>query len=162
MGRIYTVPWTGTITNAGGNADLWLVTPADDKPVRIRGIRLGQISEVADAQEEGLSLSIIHLAATVTPGSGGGAVTPVPTDVGVNVAAGFTARTNDTTVATSSGTATIVEELAWNERQSPLEIWYPDVDFAATARQAAALALRMNTTPADDLTFCGTLWVEEL
>lgn len=119
MGRIYTVPWTGTVTNTGGNADLWEITPADDKPCRLRGVRLGQTSEVGDTAEEGLSISVIHLAATVTSGSGGGStsVTPVAVDASVNVAAGFTAKVNSTTVATSSGTSTTVEELAWNERQ---------------------------------------------
>jgi hypothetical protein len=160
MGRIYTVPYTGAITNAGANADLWEIIPADDKPVSIRGFRLGQTSEVGDAAEEGLSISIIHLGATVTSGNGT-TVTPVPVDVGINVAAGFTAEANGATVATSSGTSTIVEELAWNNRQSPLEVWYPDERFAPKARQASALVIRLNTTPADDFTFAGTLWVEE-
>ena len=161
MGRIYTVGWTGTVTNSGGNVDLWEFTPADDKPIRLRGFRLGQTSEVGDAAEEGLSLTVIHLGATVTSGSGGSAPTPTPVDTGVNVAAGFTVEINNTTVASSSGTATTVEELAWNNRQSPLEVWYPDRDFCPTVRQAAALVIRQNTTAADDYTFAGTAWIEE-
>lgn len=162
MGRIYTVPFTASVTNAGGNADLWELTPADDKPIRLRGFRLGQISEVADAAEEGLGISIIHLGATVTSGSGGSSVTPAPVDPGISMpAAGFAAEANNTTVATSSGTSTTIEELAWNIRQSPFEVWYPDRDFAPTARQASALVIRMNTTPNDDFTFYGVAWVEE-
>jgi len=161
MGRIYTVPFvSGTVTNAGGNADLWEITPADDKPIHIVGIRLGQTSEVADAAEEGVNIDIIHLGATVTSGNGTG-VTPVPVDPGVNVAAGFAAEINGTTVATTSGTATTIESIAWNIRNSPCEIWYPDIRFAPTARQASALVVRLNTTVADDITFAGTLWVEE-
>lgn len=159
--RIYTVPFTATVANSGGNADLWELTPADDKPIRLRGFRLGQTSEVADAAEEGLSISIIHLGATVTSGSDGSSVTPVAVDVSVNVAAGFAAEVNNATVATTSGTATTIEELAWNIRMSPLEVWYPDRDFCPTARQASALVIRLNTTVADDVTFCGTAWVEE-
>lgn len=161
MGRIYTVPFVaGTVTNAGGNTDLWEITPADDKPIRIRGIRLGQTSELGDTAEEAIEIQIIHLAATVTSGNGS-SVTPVPVDVGVNVAAGFTAEINGATVATTSTTATTVESMVWNIRQSPLEIWYPDKDFAPTARQAAALVVRMASTVADDITFAGCLWVEE-
>lgn len=161
MGRIYTVPFVaGTVTNAGGNADLWEITPADDKPIRIRGIRLGQTSELGDTAEEAIEIQVVHLAATVTSGNGS-SVTPVPVDVGVNVAAGFSAEINGATVATTSGTATTIESMAWNIRQSPLEIWYPDKDFAPSARQAAALVVRMASTVADDITFCGCLWVEE-
>ncbi len=161
MGRIYTVPFTsGTVTNAGGNTDLWEITPADDKPVRIRGIILGQTSEVADAAEEGVNIDIIHLAATVTSGDGT-AVTPVPVDVGVNVAAGFSAEKNGPGVATSSGTSTTVMSFAWNIRSSPYEMWFPDRDFAPTCRQASALVVRLMTTVADDITFAGTLFVEE-
>lgn len=161
MGRIYTVPFVATtVTNAGGNADLWEITPADDKPVHIVGIRLGQISEVADAAEEAVDITIVHLGATVTSGNGS-SVTPVPIDTGVNVAAGFTAEIFGATIATSSGTTTIVEALGWNLRNSPCEIWYPDIRFAPTARQASALVVRLNTTVADDITFVGCLWVEE-
>lgn len=161
MGRIYTVPFaSGTVTNAGGNVDLWEVTPADDKPIHIVGIRLGQTSEVADAAEEGLNISIIHLPATFTSGNGT-SVTPVAVDPGVNAAAGFAAEINGATVATTSGTATTIEEIAWNIRNSPCEFWYPDSRFSPTARQASALVVRLNTTVADDITFCGTLWIEE-
>jgi hypothetical protein len=160
MGRIYSIPFaSGTVTNAGGNADLWEIVPADDKPVHIVGMRLGQTSEVADAAEEGVNISIIRLPATFTSGNGS-SVTPVAINDG-DAAAAFAAETNGATVATTSGTAVTIEELAWNIRNSPCEIWYPDSRFAPTARQAAGLVVRLNTTVADDITFAGTLWVEE-
>ena len=160
MKRIYTVPWTGTVTNAGGDADLWEIQPADDLPCTIRGFRLGQTSEVGDTAEEGLRISIIRLPATFTSGSGGSA--GVPRQVNLNgQTPGFSSEVNNTTVATTSGTAEIVEEMAWNERNSPFEVWYPDRDFAPKAVQGAGLVVRLQTTPADDLTFAGTLWVEE-
>jgi hypothetical protein len=160
MGRIYTVPYTGTLTNAGGNADLFELTPTDDKPIHLRGLILGQTSEVGDATEEAISISIIHLGATVSTGNGT-AVTPVPVDVGVDVAAGFAAEANGATVATTSGTATTLAEFAWNLRASPYELWFPDERFAPTVRQAAALVVRCNTTVADDVTICVTAFVEE-
>lgn len=161
MGRIYTVPFaSGTVTNSGGNADLWEIVPGDDKPCHIRGIILGQTSEVGDTAEEGVNIDIIHLGATFTS-SNGTSVTPVPVDVGVNVAAGFTAEVNGATVATTSGTATTVMCLCWNLRSSPYEIWFPDPAFAPTVRQAAGMVVRLMTTVADDITFAGTLFVEE-
>jgi hypothetical protein len=158
--RIFTVPWTGTVTNAGGDCDLWEITPADDLPVKIRGFRLGQTSEVGDSAEENLRISIIRLPATVASGSGGAAGVPRQVDLNGQTP-GFASETNNTTVATTSGTAEILEELAWNERATPFEVWYPDPDFAPKAVQGAALFVRMQTTPADDFTFAGTLWVEE-
>lgn len=162
MGRIYRVPFVATtVTNAGGNADLWEFVPADDKPIRLVGFRLGQISEVADAAEEALDITIVHLGATFTSGNGS-SVTPVPADPAISdLAAGFTAEIFGATVATTSGTTTIIEALAWNIRNSPLEIWYPDIRFAPMCRQASGLVIRLNSTVADDITFVGCAWIEE-
>lgn len=163
MARIYRVPFAaGTVTNAGGNNDLWTFTPADDKPIALMGFRIGQISEVADAAEEGIDLTIVHLGATVSAGTGGSAVTPVPGDPAISdLASGFTARINDTALATSSGTTTVMEAIPWNNRNTPFEVWYPDIDYAPKCRQASALCIRMNTTIADDMTFSGCAFILE-
>jgi hypothetical protein len=159
MSRIYAVPWTATVTNTGGNADLWEFLPADDKPIKLRGFCLGNVSEVGDAAEEGLQISVVRLGATVTSGNGT-SVTPVPMD-SADTAAGFTAEYNGATVATSSGTTTVVEYLSWINRQSPYERWYPDPAFAPKAKQGEGLFIRLDTTVADDMTFAGCAWIEE-
>lgn len=160
MGDIYTVPFTATVTASGGNADLWEVLPATNLPCKIRGIRLGQTSEVGDAQEEGLRISILRMTATVTSGSGGSAGAPEHVAKSGQTP-GFSSETNNATVATTSGDTEIVEDMSWNVRNSPFEIWYPDPAFAPAAIAGQALLVRMQTTPADDFTFAGTLWVEE-
>lgn len=163
MGRCYAVTYTGTITNAGGNTDLLSVQPADDKPVRLRGFILSQISEVSDAAEEGLQISVHRMPATFTVGSGGSAITAVATlQDSADTAWGFTARCNDTTVATTSGTDQILTYLGWNERNTPYEFWYPDQDWAPKAKQAEAIVVRLDTTPADDFTGMFTFFLEEL
>lgn len=161
MGRIFTVPWTGTITNAGGNTDLWEILPADDIPVILRMIRLGNTSEVKDAEEEGLRVTVNRMRATVTSGSGGAA--DAPEDLGkANQSPGFAGETNNTTVATTSGDTEILDEIGWINRQSPLEIWYPDERFAPRAQEGEALIIRLEDTVDDDMTFAGTIFVEEL
>lgn len=160
MSRIYTVPYAGTLTNAGGDTDLFELTPADDKPIRLIGLILSQTSEVADAAEEGLRISIIHLGATVTSGNGT-SVTPVPNDL-ADSAAGFTAEANGATVATSSGTSTTMYEFAWNIRISPMEIPWPDERRAPLCRQGSALVVRCQTTAADDISIAITAIVEEI
>lgn len=159
MGRIYTVSYTGTVTNAGGNCDLLELAPAAQKPCKLRGFSLAQTSEVADAAEEGMSISIMRMAATVTSGNGT-STTGIPMD-SANVAAGFTAECNGATVATSSGATVILAEYGWNIRNSPYEIWFPDPEFAPKAKSAEFLFVRQNTTAADDYTGCFTFWIEE-
>lgn len=160
---MYRVPYTGTLTNAGGDTDLISIQPADDKPCRLVGWIIGQSSEVGDAAEENLRLTVRHMTATVTIGSGGSAVTPVANRPGTAdiAAAGFTARCNDTTVATTSGASTIMEELAWNVRSSPWERWIPE-ELRPVAVQGEALIVRLESTPADDITGELVFFVEEL
>lgn len=159
MGRMYTVSYTGTLTTAGGSSDLFTLLPGDDKPIRLRGLLMGQTSEVADAAEESIRLSTYHMGATVTNGSGGSAPTPQPVDPS-SAAAGFTARVNDATVATTSGTLTVLEEWAWNLRMSPMERFWPE-EYAMLARQGAALVIRCQTAVADDVEINITAYVEE-
>jgi hypothetical protein len=151
MGRIYTVSFSATVTAAGGDTDWLEVLPADDKPVKLRGFMLSQISEVKDAEEEGLRFSVLRLPA---------ATTPAPMD-SADVAAGCTAEVNGTTVATTTGTAVTLMEFGWINRNSPFEWWAPDERFAPKAKQGEGLIVRMQTTLADDMTAQGTFWLEE-
>jgi hypothetical protein len=163
MSRFYRVPFNGTITAAGGDVDLLSIQPADDKPCRLVGWIIGQSSEVGDAQEENVRVTVRHMTATVTIGSGGSSPTPVANRPGTNdvAAAGFTARCNDTTVSTTSGTSTIMEELGWNERASPWERWIPE-ELRPWCVQGEVLIVRMESTLADDLTGEFTFFVEEI
>lgn len=159
MGRIYSIVYQGTITNAGGDVDLLELLPADDKPVKLRGLLLSQTSEVGDAAEEGLRISVARLQ-TPTSGSGGSSVTPRAMD-SADSAAGVAAECANTTVATDAGTTQMLVELAWNIRQSPYEMWFPDDRFCPKVKQGEALVVRQQTTAADDYSGCFTFWVEE-
>lgn len=162
MSRMYRVPYSGTLTAAGTDADLLVVQPADDKPCRLVGWFINNISEVGDAQEEALRITLRHMTATVTV-TGGTGVTPVANRPGTNdvVAAGFTATCNCTTVATTTGTSTIMEELGWNERNTPWERWIPE-ELRPVALQGEALIVRNESTLADDMTIGLTFIVEEM
>lgn len=160
MPRTYRVPFNGTLTNAGGNTDLVTLKPADDKPIRLKGWLFGQNTEEGDTAEESVRISVQHFAAIVTDGSGGAAVTPARTDQ-TDTAAGFTARCNDTTVTTTSGTATVLEELGWNIRSSPWDRLIDELD-RPVARQGEALIVRLQDTPVDDIGAQLTFLVEEL
>ncbi len=162
MGRIYRVPFTGTLTTAGGDSDLLSLLPADDKPIKLIGWILGQTTELGDTAEENLRLTMRHMTATVTIGTGGSAVTPVANRPGVldHVAAGFTARCNDTGVATTSGVSAIMEEMAWNIRSTPWERHILE-ELHPFAGQGEALIIRSEDTPGDDITVAYTFFVLE-
>lgn len=160
MGRIYTIPVTGTLANANGDTDIWEITPASNAPVAIRGICLGQTSEVQDAAEEGVRITVKRLRATVTSGSGGSAGAPESVSR-ANQAPSFSSETLNGTVATTTGDTEILDELGWNIRNTPYERWYPDKDFAPKAVNGEVLVVRLEDTVADDVTFVGNIWVEE-
>ena len=160
--RHYRIPYSGTVTAAGGDTDLLSLVPADDKPIRLIGWIFGQSSEVGDAQEENIRITIRHMTATVTI-TGGTSVTPVANRPGTSdyAAAGVTAKCNHTTVATTSGTSTIMEELGWNIRSSPWERWIPE-EFRPECVEGEAILVRMESTLADDITIEMTFLIEEL
>jgi hypothetical protein len=164
MPRLYRVPYQGTLANSGGDADLLEALPGDDHPIALVGWIIGQTTELGDATEESLRLTVRHMAATVTSGSGGSAVTPVKTD-STDPAASFTAECNNATVATTSGTSTVAEEGAWNIRNTPYERWWPEsVGGAFTplmVRQGEGLFVRCESTPADDITITMTFFILE-
>lgn len=161
-GRIYTLEFESqTITNAGGDRDFFYVAPADDKPIIIIGWDLAQFSDLSDAQEEVIRLRLIRGHTTV--GSGGTAFTnsalyrKQPTDAD----AGFTARHNDTTIA-SAGTAFNAWSGGYNIRVAPSPYFLPEKLWVPCTQVQGSVVLRLMAGPTDDITMSGTLWVMEL
>lgn len=160
LGRAYTVPFAATAATA--KQDLLYLKPAADKPISVESIELaasGGTADAGDAQEELLDLRLIRLPATVTVGSGGTAPTPTPNSPN-DAAAGFTARVNDTTVATTSGTALTVLASGWNNRVPG--IWLPAPEHRWLCANAQAVVFRLETAPADSLLLSGVAIVREL
>lgn len=152
MALPFYVNYSGTITNSGGDTDLIEIAPASNKIIKLRRFFIGNSSIAADsgdAQEENLRISIIRLPATFTSGSGGSS--PTITYPSANSGTvGATVEANNTTIATTSGTAATLYELSWNVR-APLEIvWYDDL-FAPRSANAEGLVIRMQSTVSDDL-----------
>jgi hypothetical protein len=154
MPRVYAVPFSAVAVSAA--QDLWELTPADDKPLEIVGIELGQTSDAGDAQDELLQISIIR--GHTTSGSGGSAATPVPLNPN-DTAAGFTAEVNNTTVA-SAGTTTTLHTGAWNVRAGYIN-WFPEESRPQAGQGNTTIVVRQ-TAPADALTVSGVLYVREL
>lgn len=159
-GRAYAQAFTAVAITAV--QDLFYAKPAADKPCVLEAVYLSNVggaADAGDAQEELLRIEILRLPATVTVGSGGSSVTPSPLATN-DAAAGFTARANDTTVATTSGTALTMHADGWNVRQP--YIWLPPPEHRLMVANAQALVVRLNTAPADSLTVSGVAIVREL
>ena len=158
MGLMFTVSFNGTITAAGGDTDLFeFLSPV--RPILLRQINLGQISEVAGAAEEGLRLSVIRITGSIVGGNPGnpGSAEHVSR---ANQSLGATQAVNNDTVAT--GTLEILDEIPWINRQSPMILKYPDKRFCPRIAGAGeALVVRLQTTLADDMTFVGSVILEE-
>ena len=158
MSRIYTVVIdNGSITNANGDYELFELDPADDRSLEICGWDLGQISEVQEAQEEQLRMSIIR--GHATDGTGGSSVTPRPL-AALDVAAGFTADILRTAIA-STGTPVTLWSFAMPVRAG--HQWGPVPEgYGFYCSEADGLiVMRLQTAVADDLTFQGSLMIRE-
>ena len=157
MPRPYTVTFVSqTVANASGDVDLFEISPADDKPVEIVGLELYVTSELGDAADEWAAIQVIR--GFTSSGSGGSTPTPGPLDF-VDTAAGFTAETLNTTVATT-GTSVTLWAGAVNVRAG-LEKWWPTGLGPQASQANTTILVRMSTTVADDVTMSGTLYVVE-
>lgn len=152
MGRMYTIQVAAAaITTA---TDLFEITAATDKPVRIWGWHIYQTTDLGDAAEEVLAVTLER---GVTAGSGGAtAGTPEPI-VKNDAAAGFTANKHVTTAHTNG---TVIARRGWNIRL-PDDFWFTPETAPVTGADDDPVTLTISA-PADSVTYGGMMYVEEL
>lgn len=154
MGRLYVVTFTAVAATAP--QDLVELNAPSDSPVIIHGWEVGQSTEAGDAADEQVRLELIR--GHATSGSGGSAFTALPRLTG-DTAFGGTCEINNTTIA-STGTAEVIHATAFNVRAG--HIWIPTPEIRPHGVASSRYVLRMNSTPADSISFSGTLWFEEV
>jgi len=140
---------------ATANVDFFEVNVAATKVVEILELHISQATEVADAAEEMLQITI--KTGMTSSGSGGNSPTAIPRQIGDAAYAG-TVETMNTTKS-SGGTIVTHESHAWNIRIPFTRIWTPDstIWLAPSAR----FAVEQLITPADSITYNGTLIFRE-
>ncbi len=121
----------------------------------LHGIVLGQITGVT---VQNLRISVKRLPATVTAGSVGNSVTPQKLDRG-DAAATATARANDTTQASTSGTAAVIHSDVFNTVNGYQFFWPPE--DRPSAGLSEALILSLDTAPSSAMTMSGTVYFAE-
>jgi len=157
MRGVYSVSFDQqTIAAASGDYDLFEIVPADDKPVEIVALSLGNKSEVGDAQDEMLAYSIVR---GNTTSSNGTATTPQLLDPS-DPAASFGAETVGSTPATAGTSVTLIAD-TFNVRAGLMLVLPPEMR-PKVSQANTGLYVRLTTAVADDLTLSGTLWVREL
>lgn len=154
MARRYRVRLPATAFTVA--VDLFELTPADDKPIRVIETHLFQTTELGDAAEEQIGLDWVR--GHTTSGSGGSAATPQPVNPN-DTAAGCTAEVGNTTAATL-GTTTTHGAPGWNVRIPYADI-RPNGRGVEATQANTTLVLRMAAAPADSITIGGHVIVEE-
>jgi len=160
MARVYAVTFENVTVSAA--QDLFSLQPADDKPVEIVSIHLSNVGgtgDAGDAQEELLRLLVRRGHTSV--GSGGSSVTAAaPIDSSAGATWGFTARVNDTTIA-SAGTTQDLFADGWNIRVPYQQVFLPDARPGASQANTL-LVVRLVAAPADAVSVSGTLILREV
>jgi hypothetical protein len=154
MDRVYTVEFEGIAVTAA--VDHFQLIPADDKPIEILGLFLGQSSDVADAASEIMRYRVIR--GHTTLGSGGAAPTPRPLNRS-GVAAGFTALTNNTTIA-AAGTPLNLHSDTFHIANGE-KLWLPEGCEWEASQTDTTIVVRLMAAPIDSLTMSGTIYVRE-
>lgn len=150
MGRYYSITLPETAITAA--ADLFEITVAADKPIKVWGWNIGQDTDVGDAAEEVLQL---QLKRGVTAGTGGSAQTLVAMTEN-DTAAGATS-TNRTTAHTGGS---ILWQRSWNIRMDS-EHWFTPESAPVIGADADPVVLWMSA-PTDSITVSGSILIEEL
>lgn len=152
--RLYAVPFSAVAVSAA--QDLINLTCTANMAIKIHYVELGQKTLTGWEAKE---ITLRRNPATVTTGSGGSAVTPRPFNPG-NPAATFTARSNDTTAQTTSGTQAILLARTWEFLNG--FFWMPAPEQRPIIKPSEGFAVNLGTAPSGSMTASGTVWVEEL
>lgn len=156
MGRRYTVTFEGEAESA--QVDFFEIAAASGKPLTIHNIIITQETEAGDAQEEQLRVVIKGVSGSPTSGSSGATtVNKVPKNRSL-AAAGFDAEACNTTKL-SGGTAVVHHAETFNVRTG--FVWRPVPEETIDVLASEYLVVELKTTPADSVTWNGTMEVEE-
>ena len=153
-GRTYSIVFRNV--NVSAVQDLCAAYCGASMAIELVSLTIGQITQTA---VEILQISIKHLPATVTAGSSGSSYTPNP-DTPTDAAATFTARINDTTPATTGGTADYKHEDTFNLVNGYQWIW-PE-RARPSAKLSEALIFSLDSAPAALRVMSGSMKVREL
>jgi len=151
-GRVYSV--TSAAVSVSAAQDLVCIYTGV-KAIKVHSVTIGQITATAVGN---LKVRLIRLPATVTAGSGGSTPTPVPLSPN-DSAATATAHANDTTQATTGGTAAVLVADAYNVVNGYL--YLPPEEDRPVIGPSQAFTVSLDSAPSAEVTSV-TVVFEEL
>ena len=153
--RLYSVGFSAVAITAA--TDLFELLGVADKSIRLHRLKVFQTSDVKDAEEEILPITIKRGTGSVTSGSGGTTPTAQPLSPAEGAYGGAVEANNTTQMATGSGTIATVDQIGWNVRIPLDHVWTPE--DRPVINGATRFAISM-AAPADSLTAYGQLTFE--
>jgi hypothetical protein len=156
MGRVYRVTFPGTLVAAP--QDLIFLPGAAGKMIRILHRWVGA-TDTSLVNAQSLELRERILPATVTAGSGGvTGITPSKTDLGDATCSISTAGTNNTTKATTTGTANIL----WADGTHIWNGYDDDIDAPYPVGPGEAYVFELISTVSGTVHLAGGVEIEEI
>ena len=156
--RRYTAQFGAVAVTA--SVDHFEIINPTDQTLILEEIHITQETEAGDAASEQLRWAIKRATGTYTSGSGGSTTTPAPQGFG-DVASGVTAETNNTTKAVAgTGALTTLWQQAENVHNGLHYVAKQGAEFEFSPGHAIVVTLE--STPADPITFSGTITVCEV
>jgi hypothetical protein len=148
------------IATATSAKDLFEIIAGAVKGFRLCELRISQITEVLDAQDEKITVTLTRASGTYTPGTAGTAIAIVKWD-SASSAAVATGKTNNTTQAVvGTGAFAVIMVTALYVVKDELVIRYEgDERPVFNINEALIVAI---SAPADTITLNGTLIFEEM
>jgi hypothetical protein len=142
--------------------DLFEIKNGTTGTCRIHGFVLSQETEISDAQEEQLRITMNRAQTSVASGSGGTTATPLPRRRGDPAFTGTVEVNNTTQLAMTSPDVVEpgLEIHTWNVRV-PYVFWYPP-EARPLVLPGDYWTIRLETTPADSITMSGTVFLEQV
>jgi hypothetical protein len=155
--RMYTV--TFDVTAATVAVDWFELTPADDKPIVIHSLYIGQTTEAGDTQEEMLPWSIQRGGTAMTSGSGGTTAANAVVLGPSGATSGFTFEAMNTTPASFTG-GVVLHRDSFNVRTGL--VYIPTPETRPSCSQAnGGMVVRLGAAPTDSISWTGTVHIEE-
>lgn len=153
--RVYTAQFHNVSVSA--IQDLLSIKAGSANGVEVHYVSLTATGQTTPSE---FDIQVKRLPATVTAGSGGSAPTMAAVDDGDTKSATATVRANDTTQATTSGTAVTCESEYWNVLLPYNHMPAPEDRYVLQASEELVWAL--STAPGSATTLAGTIKWREL
>ena len=158
-GRTYYIPLAfPELEPASGDKEILILEPADERPFYLVRFQLERLSDLGEAELEGLRIEVI-VGHTSIPAGGGPIESTLGRDHTSHANPAFNATTNQSTLASAGSPRTLISA-AWVDPYFEYT-WDPDHRPLVTQAQTSVV-FRSNTTVSDAIQYEGNFEVKAI